>query len=102
MGTQSRTFSENVWLSFDDAQLVKEDEEFTLKSWGNVIVTSVEREDGRVTAIGAKLHLAGDFKTTALKATWVPRVGAGVPGNDSGHLVDILIQVSFVCLFVLL
>mmetsp|Transcript_16401 Transcript_16401/g.28149 ORF Transcript_16401/g.28149 Transcript_16401/m.28149 type:complete len:720 (+) Transcript_16401:50-2209(+) len=92
LGTHSRLYADTLWLDVADALLLKEGEEFTLKSWGNAVVTSIKVEDGVPVAIEAKLHLAGDFKTTALKATWVPRIGAGVPHNDEGHLVDVLVQ----------
>lgn len=43
----------------------------TLMDWGNAIVRSKKVVDGTVVSIQADLHLAGDFKKTKKKITWL-------------------------------
>jgi hypothetical protein len=56
-----------------------EGEEVTLMAWGNAFIDKIHRgpaapgdaAPGPVTAVEARLHLAGDFKKTRLKLTWL-------------------------------
>ena len=44
----------------------------TLMDWGNAIIRTITRDaEGRVTALAGDLHLAGDFKKTKKKLTWL-------------------------------
>lgn len=77
-GKKSQLRLNKIWLDQADALEVKEGEEVTLMEWGNCIIKKVHKNSaGAVTAIDADLHLAGDFKTTRLKLTWLAQVGAG-------------------------
>jgi glutamyl-tRNA synthetase len=93
LGTFAAAYARTLWIAADDAALLAADEELTLVKWGNVVVTRIDRDAaGRVTAIDARLHLAGDPRATKNKITWLPRIDAGTPGADQGHLVDVLLQ----------
>lgn len=78
-----------IWLDQADALEAKEGEEITLMDWGNCILKKVHKDsNGVVTSIDADLNLAGDFKTTRMKVTWLAQVrvracaaaGARLPG----------------------
>lgn len=75
-GKKSQLRLNRVWLEQVDAKEVKEGEEVTLMDWGNCIVRKIHTDaaTGAVTGIDADLHLAGDFKTTRLKLTWLAQV----------------------------
>uniref|UniRef100_A0A383W857 glutamate--tRNA ligase n=1 Tax=Tetradesmus obliquus TaxID=3088 RepID=A0A383W857_TETOB len=69
-----------VWLDQADGQEVQEGEEVTLMDWGNAIIKSVSKgPDGQVTGLTGVLNLAGDFKKTRLKLTWLADVPELVP-----------------------
>ncbi|GAB4821570.1 hypothetical protein N2152v2_008616 [Parachlorella kessleri] len=72
-GKKAQLRTSEIWLDQADAAAVSEGEEVTLMDWGNAIIRSIQRDaaSGAVTAIGAELHLAGDFKKTKLKLTWL-------------------------------
>ena len=65
-----------VWIDQADALEIKEGEEVTLMDWGNTIIRKIHKDSvsGTVTGIDADLHLAGDFKTTKWKLTWLAAV----------------------------
>jgi glutamyl-tRNA synthetase len=42
--------------------------------WGNAIIRDIVTEDGSVRSIKADLNLAGDFKKTEKKVTWIANV----------------------------
>ena|SRR6202035_1060765 len=42
--------------------------------WGNAIVREIVTKDGSVISIKADLNLAGDFKKTEKKVTWIANV----------------------------
>ena len=47
----------------------------TVMDWGNAFVSKRERAaDGTVTSLDLQLHLAGDFKKTSKKVTWLAAV----------------------------
>ena len=65
-------FSRSLWLEADDANDCTEGEEVTLMRWGNVIITKLNKDaSGRVVSAEGTLNLAGDFKKTKKKLTWV-------------------------------
>jgi glutamyl-tRNA synthetase len=85
VGDKDVFYGNQFWIEQEDARTFKQDEEvspktsvankITLMDWGNAIIRSIECEvDGTVTAINADLHLAGDFKKTEKKITWVANV----------------------------
>eukprot|EP01125_Pyxidicula_operculata_P006270 TRINITY_DN2177_c0_g1_i1.p1 TRINITY_DN2177_c0_g1~~TRINITY_DN2177_c0_g1_i1.p1 ORF type:complete len:716 (-),score=203.18 TRINITY_DN2177_c0_g1_i1:35-2182(-) len=75
LGKKTITRCNKIYLEQVDAALLKDDTEVTLMDWGNVIITKVVRDDkGVVTSIDAKLNLAGDFKKTEYKLTWLPAI----------------------------
>lgn len=49
--------------------------QLTLMDWGNAIVRQIARSptSGKVTSITMDLHLAGDFKSTSKKITWLSK-----------------------------
>jgi glutamyl/glutaminyl-tRNA synthetase len=73
LGNKTVTYTNTIYLEQEDAVRLKDGEEVTLMDWGNAIMTKIHRdESGAVTHIDGKLHLAGDFKTTEYKLTWLP------------------------------
>lgn len=72
-GMKQQLRSGALWLDQADAAQLVEGEEVTLMAWGNIIVDKVHREgeNGPVTSVEGRLHLAGDFKKTKLKLTWL-------------------------------
>jgi glutamyl-tRNA synthetase len=62
-----------LWVEQADAASLAVGEEFTLMEWGNAIAREITKDPatGLVTGIRADLHLAGDFKTTEKKITWI-------------------------------
>lgn len=73
IGTKKVTFSGSILFDQEDAKTFKQDEEITLMAWGNAIVRKIETDaaTGAVTALELDLHLAGDFKKTEKKVTWL-------------------------------
>jgi len=72
LGKKTVAFSNRIFLEQEDAQVVKEGEEVTLKDWGNAIIKEKTiNEEGVVTGMQAELHLEGDFTKTKWKLTWL-------------------------------
>jgi len=75
LGNKDVWQSNKLLIEQEDAKQLVVGSEVTLMSWGNIIITNVERSgpeaDALVRSVDAKLHLEGDFKTTKLKMTWV-------------------------------
>jgi len=72
LGSKDVAFSSHLFLEQADAAQLAPGVEFTLMDWGNAVVESIERVDAQVVAsVKLRLNLAGDFKTTKLKATWL-------------------------------
>ena len=85
LGVKDSHFSRDVWLEAADADTLVEGEEITLMKWGNAVITRVVRSSsgsggsgsGIVVELEGTLNLAGDFKKTEKKVTWLPAVSAG-------------------------
>ncbi|KAI8802042.1 tRNA synthetases class I, catalytic domain-containing protein [Cladochytrium replicatum] len=77
VGTKTTVFSGELYLEFADAKELKVGEEITLMDWGNAIVSKItwNGDHTAITGLDLKLHLAGDFKTTEKKVTWLSRKG---------------------------
>lgn len=91
LGNKKVFFSKNVLIDQEDAQVLKEGEEFTFMDWGNAIVEKIHKNsDGIVESIDAKLHLEGDFKTTEKKITWLADTENVTPVElvDFDHLIN--------------
>ena len=73
VGTKNTVFSSNLYLEFDDAKDLIEEEEITFMDWGNVIVKKVNwnSDKSALSSIDILLHLEGDFKKTKKKLTWL-------------------------------
>ena len=80
-------YSPEVLLTQADAAEIADGEEITLIHWGNVVCEKVAKDEktGEVTAISAKLNLAGDVKKTKKKLTWL----ADTPDLVDVELVDL-------------
>jgi glutamyl-tRNA synthetase len=82
LGNKAMLLFKTVFLEQEDAQRLKLGEEVTLMDWGNAIVDDISKDAaGVVTSVKGRLHLAGDFKKTEAKLTWL----ADVPE----HMVDV-------------
>lgn len=76
-GTKLTTFSQDLFLEWDDAKDLSVGEEVTFMDWGNVIVSSITSD-----LITVEPNLDGDFKKTKKKLTWLSRVP---PANNPEH-----------------
>ncbi|KAJ9186076.1 hypothetical protein P3X46_005619 [Hevea brasiliensis] len=83
-GEKTTTYTKRIWIDYDDANSISENEEVTLMDWGNAIVKEIVKdESGNVTQLIGVLHLEGSVKTTKLKLTWLP---------ETTELVNILLM----------
>lgn len=72
LGTKAVFYSSSIWLELDDVEAMAEGEEVTLMKWGNCFIRKIHKDAaGRVTGADGELHLAGDFKKTEKKVTWL-------------------------------
>jgi len=79
LGEKIITYTKTVFIEQEDGKVVKEGEEVTFMDWGNAIIRRIHSQEGVVTGIDADLHLAGDYKTTDKKLTWLPDIPDLVP-----------------------
>lgn len=82
LGSKQVPTARSLWLEAEDAEGLALGEEFTLMKWGNAVVTGLTRaggEGGPVAALEARLNLAGDFKKTRCKLTWLADAPAAAP-----------------------
>ena len=86
VGEKKTVFSGNILVEQEDAVSFDDSEEITLMDWGNAIVRSKETSpDGVITHITMDLHLAGDFRKTKKKITWLSQPTA------AHNLVDVVL-----------
>ncbi|RUS22636.1 tRNA synthetases class I, catalytic domain-containing protein [Endogone sp. FLAS-F59071] len=72
LGNKRTTFSSELLLDQTDAKDFEIGEEITLMDWGNAFVRAVNSDSkGAITSVDLELHLAGDFKKTKKKITWL-------------------------------
>lgn len=71
LGQKKMIFASSVLIDQDDAQTLKDGEEFTFMDWGNAIVSAIHKDGDVVTSIDAQLNLDGDFKKTEKKISWL-------------------------------
>ncbi|EGE02513.1 glutamyl-tRNA synthetase [Trichophyton equinum CBS 127.97] len=83
LGTKTVYYSKDILFEQEDAKSFKQDEEITLMNWGNAIVRKITTDaaSGKVTGLDLELHLAGDFKKTEKKVTWLARDQKLVPAE---------------------
>eukprot|EP00754_Rhynchopus_humris_P001324 Rhum_TRINITY_DN10791_c0_g2::Rhum_TRINITY_DN10791_c0_g2_i1::g.39778::m.39778/K01885/EARS, gltX; glutamyl-tRNA synthetase len=82
----------SVLLEEEDLALVKDDEEVTLMSWGNVKFTKVDRDGFRITGAAATVNPNGDFRKTQ-KLTWIadcPENKVPVTLLEFEHLITVV------------
>ncbi|KDP23319.1 hypothetical protein JCGZ_23152 [Jatropha curcas] len=74
-GEKATTYTKRIWMDYDDAASISENEEVTLMDWGNAIIKEIVKdESGKVTELIGFLHLEGSVKSTKLKLTWLPEI----------------------------
>ncbi|KAH8810861.1 glutamyl-tRNA synthetase [Xylogone sp. PMI_703] len=72
LGSKKVLYKNSVILEQADAKIMDIGEEVTLMNWGNAIVRDkTTDESGTVSGMDLELHLAGDFKKTKKKLTWL-------------------------------
>ncbi|KAF7596602.1 hypothetical protein BBP40_001003 [Aspergillus hancockii] len=73
IGMKKVAYSSSLLLDQEDAKSFQEGEEITLMNWGNAIVRQImtDASSGAVKELQLELHLAGDFKKTEKKVTWL-------------------------------
>ncbi|CAG8777857.1 13041_t:CDS:2, partial [Acaulospora colombiana] len=88
IGTKKTVYASEIIIDQQDASTLAIDEEITLMDWGNAIVREINKADnGVVQNIVMELHLAGDFKKTEKKITWLAST-TDSPKLISASLVD--------------
>jgi len=90
LGNKIITYQNRIFIDQADASAIKDNEEVTLMDWGNAVIKTITRDSsGKVTALEADLNLAGDFKTTEKKLTWLADVPDLVPVamREFGYLI---------------
>ncbi|KAI0478265.1 glutamyl-tRNA synthetase [Xylaria cf. heliscus] len=82
LGMKRVVCDKTILLEQADAKSLKANEEITLMNWGNAYVREITKdENDKVTALDLELHLAGDFKATKKKVTWL--------ANSNSNLVPV-------------
>ncbi|KAK8844112.1 glutamate-tRNA ligase [Kwoniella newhampshirensis] len=72
VGEKKMVFSSKLIIEQEDAASFGDNEEITAMDWGNAFVSKKETSpSGDVTSVTFDLHLAGDFKKTSKKVTWL-------------------------------
>lgn len=74
VGMKTTTFTKTIHIEGEDAKDLTVGEEITMMDFGNIIITKVPASADA--PIEATLNLAGDFKKTKKKLTWLPDLGA--------------------------
>ncbi|KAI5456729.1 tRNA synthetases class I, catalytic domain-containing protein [Mariannaea sp. PMI_226] len=80
VGNKQVTFGPKLIIDQNDVAIFNQDEEITLMSWGNAIVRGLDKSVSPIKELQLELHLAGDFKTTSKKVTWL--------ASDKENLVE--------------
>eukprot|EP00752_Nemacystus_decipiens_P004043 g3702.t1 len=79
LGQRAMRLSSVALVEGGDADGLAEGEEITLKNWGNVKITKLDKDDGgKVTKLSGEFIPNGDFKSTK-KLTWLAKVPDLVP-----------------------
>ncbi|KAF7561803.1 hypothetical protein G7046_g2356 [Stylonectria norvegica] len=71
IGTKLVKFGNKVLIDQADVATFADNEEITLMTWGNAIVRKLNKSVSPITELELELHVAGDFKTTDKKITWL-------------------------------
>ncbi|GAA5888833.1 hypothetical protein JCM5296_005009 [Sporobolomyces johnsonii] len=90
VGNKTTYYGETIYVEQADAATFAQDEELTLMDWGNAIVRTIVRSPaGAISSLEMELNLAGDFKKTKKKVTWLSPAAAG-DGPDQLTQVTLL------------
>ncbi|RCH84867.1 hypothetical protein CU098_004313 [Rhizopus stolonifer] len=74
LGNKKTHYGPEIYLDQEDAKTLEDNEEVTLMDWGNAFVRKIVKDaQGQVTSVDLELHLAGDFKKTKKKLTWLTK-----------------------------
>jgi glutamyl-tRNA synthetase len=77
---QAMQYSSSLLLERDDAESFDDGEEFTLMKWGNaILVNKIRDAAGTLIGLEATLNVAGDFKKTKKKITWIANTEDTIP-----------------------
>lgn len=72
VGLKETVYARDIFIEQKDAVSFSVGEEITLMDWGNAIIrTKKTSSTGLVISLKADLHLAGDFRKTEKKITWL-------------------------------
>ena len=79
VGNKTTRFAADVLIEQEDALSFDDNEEITLMDWGNAFVRRKNTSSsGVIESIDLELHLAGDFKKTKKKITWIAGPASGL------------------------
>ncbi|OJT06095.1 hypothetical protein TRAPUB_3030 [Trametes pubescens] len=83
VGEKQTVYSSQIFVEQEDAVSFEDNEEVTLMDWGNAIVRSKTVDaSGVITGLELELHLAGDFRKTKKKVTWLAQPTPAAPLVD--------------------
>ena len=71
MGKHDIIVSDKLYLDFDDAKDIKENEEVTLRHLGNVIIKEIKENSDGSFLLKGEFNKDGSPKTTEKKLTWL-------------------------------
>merc|ERR1739838_1001472 len=78
-GQKDIFYSNKIWVETADAETFVEGENVTFINWGNLAITKVNKNNGKLESIDAKLNLENtDFKKTT-KVTWLSQTAKSTP-----------------------
>jgi len=80
LGKVQTTYSNVIYISFDDAKDLHKEEEITLRYWGNMIIKDIQSSENGGFSITAEYHEKGSVKDTKKKLTWI---------SKSNNLIDV-------------
>lgn len=82
MGTKVVYYSSKVYIEGADAVTLQQGEVVTFINWGNLVITSVEKDaDGSVTSLRAKLNLENKVQLVNTVSSFVSSSVSGVSRN---------------------
>uniref|UniRef100_A0A1L8DRV9 Bifunctional glutamate/proline--tRNA ligase n=1 Tax=Nyssomyia neivai TaxID=330878 RepID=A0A1L8DRV9_9DIPT len=74
VGMKKVDLGPQILIDYVDAETLQEGENATFINWGNLLINKINRKDGKITSIDAKLNLDdNDYKKT-IKLTWLAQL----------------------------
>lgn len=75
VGFRTIEYTPSIYLSLEDVKQLKDNEEITLRNWGNIIIKEIKRNEfGIPIHVNAVFHPLGLPKNTTWRLTWLPKI----------------------------